>query len=72
MTKLHSLFVHYHSANAKTVKFEETFKQLDQIFSQDTLSQRSGGMLGNDEENKRVLEDLRRLNNNYLAQIFDL
>ncbi len=46
LPKFHELYVTNQSAKLKIDKFEETFKQLDRVFSQD-------------DDDKNVLEDLR-------------
>lgn len=56
VAKFHNLFIAYNTGVKKVQKFEETFKQLDSVFSTDYQGDDDG----------QVLEDLRRLSGTYL------
>lgn len=54
VSKFHELFIQVQSAKVKIEQYEETMQQLDKVFSSE------------DDNDERVIEQLRRLGNNYL------
>ena len=64
--KFYDLYVSYNSTTAKNEKLESTFQQLEQVFSGSGIDQdkESGDM--------SVLEELKRISNNNLQDIFEL
>eukprot|EP00347_Sterkiella_histriomuscorum_P019994 403339503 len=62
--KFYDLFVSSFALQQKNEKLEETFQQLDSVFSHAQESQ--------DPNDRAVLDELRRLSNHILQQVFDL
>eukprot|EP00347_Sterkiella_histriomuscorum_P009079 403342596 len=60
--KFYDIFVKYRASELKNQKLEETFIQLDTVFSNDQT----------ENEDNKVLDELRNLNKNTLTQYFNL